>query len=320
MAKSRPPVKLTHAGLTDWRLSQLPDLTGRSYIITGGNSGIGFEAARMLGEAGGDIVIACRNLDKAKAAERELENSVKGSVSSVQLDLADLSSVRAAASELTDRMPRIDALINNAGIMQTPPLKTADGFEMQIGTNHLGHFLLSGLLFERIEASAGRIVSVASLAHKYGRIHLDDLMLENDYTPTRAYCQSKLANLMSAIELQRRLSARGAKTMSIACHPGYSGTQLQSTGPTGWLNAIYKLTNALLAQPARAGALPTVLAAAGDEALAGGYYGPQGFRELRGKVGEATVARRALDEAVAAELWRRSEALTGFSWAFKGAG
>ncbi len=304
--------KIKDSGFSDWTPDSLPDLTGKTYLITGGNSGIGLEAAKMLAEAGGDVVIACRNPDKAAAAVKEVETVANGKVESVQLDLASLASVRQCADTVASRFSTLDALINNAGIMQTPQLQTNDGFEMQFGTNHLGHFLLTGLLFDLVKAAKGRIVVVSSIAHKYGRLHFNDLMLTNKYDPTTAYTQSKLANIMFAFELHRRLTAAGSTVSCIACHPGYSNTHLQSTGPAGFFNSLYKLLNPLFAQPAEKGAIPTVLAAAGEEALPGAYYGPTGFLEARGPVSDAAVAKRALNKDRAARLWQESEQLVGF--------
>ncbi|QLC25603.1 SDR family NAD(P)-dependent oxidoreductase [Parasphingopyxis algicola] len=306
--------KIADSGITNWTPDRLPDLAGKTYLVTGGNSGIGFEASRMLGEAGGDIVIACRDPAKAEKAVAELKQSVKGKVETVALDLADLSSVRTAAEEIHTRYDTLDALVNNAGIMQTPETRTVDGFELQLGTNHLGHFLLAGLLFDLVEKAEGRIVIVSSIAHKYGIIYRDDLMLEKSYSPTSAYTQSKLANLMFAIELDRRLRAKNLPVKAIACHPGYSNTALQSTGPAGLLNVLYTFLNPIMAQPAGKGAIPTVLAAAGTEAQSGAYYGPTGWGDARGPVGDAFVARRALNEETAAWLWEASEKLTGFEW------
>jgi len=309
------PKKITKSGFRNWKPSKLPDLTGKTYLITGGNSGIGFEAAKLLGNAGGDILIAARNPAKAARAVDELKPNISGTVDLVTLDLADLSSVRAAAEETRSKVTKLDALINNAGIMQTPQQKTADGFEMQLGTNHLGHFLLDGLLFDLVEKASGRIVTVSSIAHKYGRMYLDDLMMTDNYSPTYAYGQSKLANMLYALELDRRLKAAGSAVTSYACHPGYSDTSLQSTGPTGFWKGLYTVTNALMAQPAAKGAIPTVLCAAGTEAAPGAYYGPTGMGESRGPVGDGLVSEKALNEADAKNLWDQSEALVGFSWA-----
>ncbi|MEM7660645.1 MAG: oxidoreductase [Pseudomonadota bacterium] len=308
------PKKIIDSGFRNWKVDRLPNLTGKTYLITGGNSGIGFEAAEYLGKAGGNIIIAARNPEKARRAVEALKPQVKGTVKQVSLDLADLSSVRAAADETRSLTASLDGLINNAGIMQTPPQKTKDGFEMQIGTNHLGHFLLDGLLFDLVEAAEGRIVTVSSIAHKYGSMYLDDLMMTKNYSPTYAYGQSKLANMLYAMELDRRLKASGKPVTSYACHPGYSDTSLQSTGPKGFWNNFYKVSNALFAQPAEKGAIPTVLCAAGEEAVPGAYYGPTGMGESRGPVGDALVSEKALDVADAQNLWQQSEALVDFSW------
>ncbi len=314
MAGKQPNKKLMDSGFSSWTAGQLPDLSGKRYIITGGNSGIGLEAARMLGQAGGDVVLACRSRDKADSAAQQLRPLVTGQVDAVELNLGDLSSVRAAAEVVRANHGPIDALINNAGVMQTPKQQTADGFEMQFGTNHLGHFLWTGLLIDLVEAAQGRVVTVSSIAHLNGKIDFDDLMGDKDYSPTRAYLQSKGANLMFALDLDRRLQAAGKDAISIGCHPGYSNTNLQSTGPTGIFSALYKVLNPLLAQEPADGALPTVLAAAGTEARRGGYYGPQKLGESRGPVSDAKVAPYILDQATAQRLWDESEKLVGHRW------
>jgi NAD(P)-dependent dehydrogenase (short-subunit alcohol dehydrogenase family) len=314
MADKKPNKTLMDSGFSNWTADRLPDLTGKLYVITGGNSGIGFEAAKHLGKAGADVVLACRSVPKAEDAARELRQQVKGQVDVVQLNLSDLASVRAAAEELRGKYQKIHALINNAGVMQTPEQKTADGFEMQFGTNHLGHFLLSGLLIDLVEAAAGRVVTLSSIAHLSGEIRFDDLMGEKAYSPMSAYTQSKGANLMFALELDRRLKASGKKAISIACHPGYTNTNLQSTGPTGFFNFLYKITNPIFAQSGPDGALPTVLAAAGIEAKRGGYYGPQKMGETRGPVGDAKVAAYVLNDETARKLWEESEELVGYTW------
>lgn len=305
---------LFNSGFRNWKPEKLPDLSGKTYVITGGNSGIGLEAAKMLAAKGGEIIIACRNAEKARLAEEVIENQGSGCCRSVILDLASLASVRKAANELKTMAPKIDGLINNAGIMQTPKLATQDGFEMQLGTNHLGHFLWTGLLYEQVKKTEGRIVVVSSIAHKMGRIHFKDIMLEKGYSPTKAYTQSKLANLLFALELNRKLEAAGSPVSVMACHPGYSNTALQSTGPTGLLLPFYKVANTVVSQPAEKGAIPTVLCAAGLEARAGGYYGPKGFAETRGRVSDAIVMPRARSKRTAAKLWNVSEELVGFEW------
>ncbi len=306
--------KIADSGIRDWTPDQLPDLSGKSYIITGGNSGIGLDTARILASAGGDIVIACRNPAKGEAAVDAVGQTAKGTVAQLTLDLADLAAVRAAAAEAHDRFGPFDALINNAGIMQTPETRTVDGYELQFATNHLGHFLWTGLMLDRVDPHHGRIVTVASIAHKFGQIHFDDPMFEKNYSASNAYGQSKLANLMFALELDRWLKASGSAIASIACHPGYSNTALQSTGPSGLWNFAYKFLNPLMAQPSEKGAIPTVLAAAGTEAQAGAYYGPTGMGDARGPVGDAMVAQKALNETKAARLWEESEKLVGFEW------
>jgi len=299
----------------NWKPSKLPDLTGKTYLITGGNSGIGLEAAKMLGASGGRIVIACRNPAKAKAAAAEINQVSNTKTEIVQLDLADLSSVRKAAASVNKTYKKIDALVNNAGIMQTPKQKTADGFEMQLGTNHLGHFLWTGLLISNVEKAKGRVVTLSSIAHKMGKIHFNNLMLDKGYSPTKAYTQSKHANMLFGLELARRLEAAGSSVKSIICHPGYSNTNLQSTGPQGVLNIFYKPLNGLVAQPAIKGAIPTVLAAAGLEAVHGRYYGPTGLGDMRGPVGNARIIPHAQRKGPAKRLWDVSEELVGFEWA-----
>lgn len=308
------PAPLFRSGFRDWKPSRLPDLSGKTYVITGGNSGIGLEAAKMLAAKGGDIIIACRNAEKAKLAAEVIEQSGTGSCQTVILDLASLSSVRKAAKAVEKLTPKIDGLVNNAGIMQTPKLQTEDGFEMQLGTNHLGHFLWTGLLFPLVETCEGRIVVVSSIAHKMGRIHFKDLMLDKAYRPMKAYTQSKLANLLFARELHRRTQAAESPVSVIACHPGYANTALQSTGPTGFLVPMYALANTVVAQSGYKGAIPTVLAAAGTEARPGGYYGPKAMGESRGRVSDSVVMPNARSKKTAAKLWDVSEELTGFEW------
>ncbi len=300
--------------IRDWQPEQLPSLANKRYLITGGNSGIGLEAAKILASKGADIVIACRNPQKAQAAVAEIEAVGGGEVASVKLDLASMASVRAAAADVRARFDQLDGLVNNAGIMQTPETRTEDGFELQLGTNHLGHFLLNALLLDLVEAASGRITVVSSIAHKFGQMHFDDLMLESGYEPSKAYGQSKLANLLYGRELARRLEASGSSVMANICHPGYSATNLQSTGPSGLLLGIYRFTNRVWAQPSYKGAIPTVLAVAGNEAQSGGFYGPVKLMDTRGPVGNARMAKQGQDMEAAAELWRRSEALVGETW------
>lgn len=307
---------VTKTGIRKWKPDSLPDLGGRLFIITGGNSGIGFDAARMLAGRGADIVIAGRNREKINAAAATLQGGATGKIDTVELDLSDLSHVRKAAETVRSRYDRIDGLIDNAGIMQTPDTRTVDGYELQLTTNHLGHFLWAGLLFDLVEKAEGRIVTVSSIAHKFGTIFTDDLMLEKRYSPTQAYGQSKLANMLFGLELHRRLAAKGSAVKSIVCHPGYSNTALQDTGPSGPLNLLYKFLNPLIAQPAELGAIPTVLAAAAEEAQSGAYYGPTGWGDARGPVGDSFVAMRGRNAERAQWLWDESEKLVDFEWDF----
>ncbi|WP_343561672.1 oxidoreductase [Kiloniella sp. b19] len=306
--------KISNSGFRDWTPSQLPDLSGKTFVITGANSGIGFEAARYLGEKGGDIVMLCRSREKGEAARQKLSALVKGKVDLILIDLGDLVSVRAAAEEIREKYEKIDALINNAGIMMTPQQKTVDGFDLQMGANHLGHFLLSGLLLHRVEVAEGRIVVLSSIVHRMGQLDLDDFMSDRNYTPMKAYIQSKLSNLMFAFELDRRLKEAGSKAVCIACHPGYASTNLQSTGPTGGMKWFLKLLNRIVAQKPEAGAIPTVLSAAGWEAQRGAYYGPQFLGEYRGRVSDARVADYALDLGLQRRLWEKSEQLVDLKW------
>ncbi|MCB9956480.1 MAG: oxidoreductase [Parvularculaceae bacterium] len=304
-------------GPSGWTPDRVPDLKGKTFLITGGNSGIGREAARILGACGARVIILCRSKGKASVALAELAAvAPRGTFESIALDLADLSSVRLAAKQARERVSGIDGLINNAGIMMVPKRElTADGFEMQFGVNHLGHFAFAGLLCDLVEKAGGRFVAVSSLMHRYApRIRVDDLNYEHGYTPTAAYAHSKLANLVYALELNRRLAASGCKARSFACHPGYSNTNLQSTGPSQIMALAMKPLTALLSQSAAKGAIPTVLCASSPEADAGGYYGPTGFRDMKGPVDRSEIGPQALDGTAARKLWEASEKLTGVTW------
>ena len=299
------------SGISGWTPQELPDLAGKLFIITGGNSGIGFEAAKILARQNADVVIAVRDQGKGKKALAKLVNLGDGRCEMLGIDLADSASIRAAAEAAKERFGAIYGLVNNAGVMQTPKQKTKDGFEMQLGTNHLGHFLWTTLMIGQVDGRGGRVVTVSSIAHKFGQIDFDNLMMESGYDATRAYSRSKLANLLFAMELHRRLEAADSRIKSIACHPGYSDTALQSTGPSGLMKLVYGVTNKLLAQSAEKGACPTALAAADERAVSGGYYGPTGFFDAGGPVGDSDVEKRALDPEVARRLWAVSEELVG---------
>jgi len=256
-------------------------------------------------------VIAARDLAKGNRALAKLVNIGAGRCELLEIDLANSASIRTAAKAAGERFGPINALINNAGVMQTPKQQTADGFEMQFGTNHLGHFLWTALMMERLDTEDGRVVTVSSIAHKYGRIQFGNLMMESGYDPTQAYLNSKLANLMFALELHRRLDRAGSSIKSIACHPGYSDTPLQGKVSNPLMKAVYSVSNAVIAQPQLKGAYPTALSAADDRAVSGGYFGPTDFFDIRGSVGDAAIVRRAMDEEVARRLWDASEELVG---------
>ena len=297
-----------------WRLEQIPDQSGRTAVVTGANSGLGLETSRELARAGARVVMACRNTVKGETAAAEISKDVADAQLQVaELDLSDLASVRQFASGLD--ATAFDLLINNAGIMMTPEEKTADGFELQIGTNHLGHFALTGLLLARLGKGADpRVVTLSSIEHKGGHIHLDDLDLENGYAPRKAYQQSKLANASFGLELDRRLRAASSPIKSVLAHPGYSDTNLQSTGPTGPMKAILAVSNKLLAQGAAEGAHPTLYAATAPDVEGGDYYGPDGFQEMRGRPTKVRVIAEGRDPEMARALWELSEERTGVSY------
>jgi NAD(P)-dependent dehydrogenase (short-subunit alcohol dehydrogenase family) len=300
-----------------WTADDLPDLGGRTYAVTGANSGIGLEAARALARKGASVVLACRDLEKARAALDEIARArPSASLDAVELDLASLASIRACAKTLGERPGALHGLVNNAGVMAIPRRTTADGFEMQIGTNHLGHFALTGWLLPKLLATPGaRVVTVASTAHRIGRMDFDDLHGERSYGKWRAYAQSKLANLLFAYELARRLAARGASLISVACHPGYAATNLQFVGPrlegSSLQHAIMGLGNRLFSQDAAHGALPTLYAAAAPDVKSGDYVGPDGFMENRGHPKKVRSTARSHDAESARRLWELSEKLTG---------
>jgi NAD(P)-dependent dehydrogenase (short-subunit alcohol dehydrogenase family) len=302
--------------VVDWKTDRLDDLTGKRYLITGGNSGVGYEAAAHLRRANADVFITSRSADKGSEAATSLSRiEGAGAVEVIALDLANLDSVRSANDAIRTHTDGLDGVINNAGIMQTPQQQTADGFELQFGTNHLGHFMLNYLVFDLVTARSGRIVPVSSIAHRAASgINFDDPMFTENYSPSRAYGQSKLANIMYGLELARRLDATGSDVMSVTAHPGYSNTNLQSTGPTGLFKMIYKVSNRLMAQSATDGAVPEVLAVAGAEAQNGAYYGPTRFGDSRGPVGDSQISDAAKDAGAGARLWALSEQLLGITW------
>jgi NAD(P)-dependent dehydrogenase (short-subunit alcohol dehydrogenase family) len=258
------------------------------------------------------VVLACRSTEKGEAAAAEITAAVPDAQLDVKaLDLSSIESVRAFATGL--QRPKLDLLINNAGIMMTPRQTTHEGFELQLGTNHLGHFALTGLLLDAVQAAdAGRVVTLSSIEHKSGHLDFDDLQSENDYGPRSAYQQSKLANAAFGLELDRRLRAAGSPAISVLAHPGYSATNLQSTGPTGVMKHLMSVSNRLVAQSAEKGALPTLYAATAPGVEGGDYYGPDGFREMRGNhPTHVDVIPEGRDLEVGRRLWEVSEELTG---------
>lgn len=303
-------------GRGGWTPDRLPPLDGNVAVITGANSGIGLEAARELAPRGVHQLWLCRNLDKAnKARDVVLTETPTANIDVIHMDLSDLDSVKRAAEVVRTSVLGIDALINNAGIMMLPTRElTAQNLEKQSGVNHFGHFTLNGLLADLVEAKAGRFVSVSSVAHKGGQIFRGDMSLEHNYSAIRSYSQSKLANLLYILELDKRLKDNGRKSAAIACHPGYSATNLQTTGPGAIWGAVMSVSNKLIAQKAERGAWPTLLAAFEADAERGQYYGPTGLGETRGPVGIAARTANARDEETARWLWDLSVELTGVNW------
>ena len=299
-----------------WDTGRIPDQSGRTAVVTGANSGLGLVTARELARAGATVVMGCRDAGRGQAALEQVRAAAPDAdVRLESLDLASLSSVREFAKRVAASYDGIDLLVNNAGVMAIPRATTADGFEMQFGTNHLGHFALTGLLLPAMRDRVGsRVVTVSSGAHKPGRIDFDDLMGERSYKKWGAYSQSKLANLLFAYELDRRLRAAGAQPISVAAHPGYAATNLQGVGPTitgSRVSALFmSLGNRILAQSDEDGALPQLYAATAPGVQGGQYFGPSRLFENRGAPKLVSSTARSRDEAVAGRLWEVSETLT----------
>jgi NAD(P)-dependent dehydrogenase (short-subunit alcohol dehydrogenase family) len=299
-----------------WTEADTPDQTGRVAIVTGANTGLGYDTARVLAQRGATVVLAVRNTHKGEVARDRIRDVAPGADVTVQrLDLGSLESVRAAAESLRGAYPRIDLLINNAGVMIPPKQVTPDGFELQFGTNYLGHFALTGLLLDNLTSVEGsRIVIVSSNAHKLGgAIHFDDLQWERRYNRGAAYAQSKLANLMFCYELQRRLAAARVPTIAVAAHPGYTDSELirhvwKPVVPLmRWLGPV-------VGQDPAKGALPQLLAATDPRVRGGQYWGPRGLFELKGYPKLVKASARARDEAVQKRLWTVAEQLTGVTF------
>jgi len=322
--------------IEEWTTANIPSLAGRHFIITGANSGIGYQTAMVLAVRGAQVTLACRDETRGNAAASAIRRkAVNADVTVAQLDLASLLSVKSFAETVLSSGQDLHCLINNAGVMAPPKrLETKDGFELQFGTNVLGHFALTALLMpalERAEAanyekvtgvahkSTARVVTVASIAHKRGRIDFDNLQSKRGYSPMASYAQSKLADLMFAFELDRRLRAAGSNVLSVAVHPGVASTNLFRNGDYHGIEKIVRdalgpVIGAVL-NTDRAGALSSLYAATADTVEGGGYYGPQGLFEARGKrIGKAKVAAQARDGAVASRLWQDCENLSGIKF------
>jgi len=288
----------------------MPDQTGRVAVVTGANTGIGFETAAALAARNAKVIMACRNRQKAEDAMERIRQRTPGAeLEFIELDLASLASVERFAETFRAGHDRLDLLINNAGVMIPPLSHTEDGFELQFGCNHLGHFALTGRLLSLLQATPeSRVVNVSSMAHRRGTMDFDNLNAEKGYDRMPAYGQSKLANLLFTFELQRRLEAAGSSVVATAAHPGWTGTDLQRH------SGLFRVLNHFFAQTPPMGALPTVRAAADPEARGGDYFGPKGMYEMRGypiKVGTTPAAQDELD---AGRLWEVSEKLTGVSF------
>lgn len=301
---------MSKAQTNKWTTEQIPDLTDKIVIVTGANSGIGYETAKALAEKNAEVIMACRNLDKANRAVEQIRRSVsKGKLRVIKLDLADFESIREFAREFKQSYHRLDCLFNNAGIMIPPFTRTAEGFEVQFGANHLGHFMLTGLLLDVIEQTPdARIVNVSSSAHRMGKgtIDFENLNAEKGYNPMQAYAQSKLANLLFTRELNTRMEKSGSDVVVTSAHPGWTVTGLQK----GFLQGFSKL----LGQRPPKGALPTLRAAFDPDSDRNDYFGPKGMAEMRGFPVKVDMSPAAKDERLARELWSVSEKLTGVEY------
>jgi NAD(P)-dependent dehydrogenase (short-subunit alcohol dehydrogenase family) len=311
--------------MSNWTATEIPSMREKTVVVTGANSGLGFEATKELARQGATVIMACRSLDRGETAAYEirddLPNGTGGTLDVRHCDLADLATVKSFASGVREAHEEIHVLCNNAGVMAVPRSETQDGFEMQLGVNHLGHFALTGHLLDLLVETPGetRVVTHSSGAHTAGTIDFDDLMRERSYDKWEAYGQSKLANLHFTYELQRRLEAAGiTDAKSIACHPGYADTNLQYRGPEEMGSRIryaaMKAANTVFAQSAKKGALPLLYAATAPDAEGGAYYGPGGFKNMRGYPEKQDSNEASYDETVAKRLWEASEELTGVSY------
>ncbi|EMA47157.1 oxidoreductase [Halobiforma nitratireducens] len=309
-----------------WTVSQMPDCTDKTVLITGANSGLGFEATKAFASNGATVIMACRSTERGRRAAIEIRDSIADTGATLnvrQCDLASLESIDAFTTGVERDYDRIDILCNNAGVMAIPRQETEDGFEKQLGVNHLGHFALTGKLLDLLleNDSPSRIVTHSSGAHEMGEIDFDDLHRERSYGKWEAYGQSKLANLLFAYELQRRLEAANVTdTLSVACHPGYAATNLQYRGPeeagSRLRLGLMKAINAIVGQSAAKGSLPLLYAATARDVQGGDYYGPDGVGNMRGGPEQQSSSEASYDRQAAAKLWERSEELTGTTFTF----
>jgi NAD(P)-dependent dehydrogenase (short-subunit alcohol dehydrogenase family) len=299
----------------NWTTAKIPDLTGRVIVVTGANSGIGLEAAKEFTRKRAQAILACRNLDKAQAALDQIQAEIPSATAEIMhLDLANQASIRSFTAEFKAKHDRLDVLVNNAGIMISPYSRTDDGFESQFGTNHLGHFALTGLLLDLLlETPGARVVTVSSMGHRFGSIDFEDLMHDggNGYSTFRAYGRSKLANLLFTYELQRHFEAIDADAIAVAAHPGTSSTYVDRYLNDRLYFKLLRRFKPAITQSAVMGALPTVRAATDPDVEGGQYFGPSGFMERKGPPTIVQSSGASHDQAVARQLWQVSEQLTG---------
>jgi NAD(P)-dependent dehydrogenase (short-subunit alcohol dehydrogenase family) len=302
----------------NWSTTNIPDLTGKVIIVTGGNSGLGYESVKAFAEKGADVILTSRSVEKGEAAKKAI-GKVKGNIIVLPLDLMDFSSIRSFTEKFQQKYKRLDVLLNNAGIMTTPYFLTKDGLEAQMGTNHFGHFALTGLLFGLIKNTPkSRIVNVSSMAHKQGKMDFSNLLFENGkgYSPIKSYGRSKLANLLFTYELQRKMEASGIKSIAVAAHPGVSSTNLFQYLEEKMIFKIFKPLMSPFIQEQAMGALPQIRASVDENVKGGDYYGPDGFNEMKGfpVLVKSNAASHNLEDAK--KLWEVSEKITGISFPF----
>ncbi len=303
-----------------WNSADIPDQTGRTVLVTGGNSGLGFHTCRLLAAKGAQVLLASRSAQRGDQARTEIVQGLPDAqLEVIALDLADLDSVRRCADNLQSDLDRLDLLVNNAGVMAIPRQETAQGFERQFGVNHLDHFALTGALLSLLLKTPGsRIVNVSSMAHRSGRINFSDLHGRQNYSRFGAYAQSKLANLLFTLELQRRLENKGADAICVSAHPGWAATNLQYAAPrekgSGFELILMRTLNALLSQSAEQGALPQLYAATAPDVIGGDFIGPDGWMQMRGYPKKHRARETAYDSEAARELWRMSIEMTGESF------